>query len=92
MTVSALMSSRPAVFARVQAALADSGQGFDRIERCFAAYLDAEKKQGRLADGLDSRMVAFHLIAAVHHLFFVGGGKPVQRRQVSRVVASLIEP
>jgi AcrR family transcriptional regulator len=91
LTVSALMSSRPAVFARVQAALADSGQGFDRLERSFAAYLDAEKKQGRLADDLDSQMVAFHLIAAVHHLFFVGGGQPVQRRQVSRVVASLID-
>jgi AcrR family transcriptional regulator len=91
LTVSALMTSRPAVFARVQAVLADSGQGFDRLERSLAAYLDAEKKQGRLAADINSQMVAFHLIAAVHHLFFVGGGQPVPRRQVSRVVTSLID-
>ena len=73
LTVSALMSSRPGVFARVQEALNDSGEGFDRLERSFAAYLDAEKSHGRVPDDIDSQMVAFHLIASVHHLFFVGG-------------------
>jgi AcrR family transcriptional regulator len=90
LTVAALMSSRPGVFARVQDDLNDSGEGFDRLERSFAAYLDAEKTHGRVPDDLDSQMVAFHLIASVHHLFFVHGGQPVQRRQVRRVVASLI--
>ena len=92
LTVSALMSSRPGLFARVQEILNASGEGFDRLERSFAAYLDAEKRQGRVPDDADSRMLAFHLIASVHHLFFVSGQQPLERRQVRRLVTSLLDP
>jgi AcrR family transcriptional regulator len=92
LTVSALMSSRPGVFARAQEILNESGEGFDHLERSFAAYLDAEKMLGRVANGPDSRMLAFHLIASVHHLFFVNGQQPVERRQVRRTVSSLLRP
>jgi AcrR family transcriptional regulator len=92
LTVSALMRSRPGVFTLVQEALNDTGEGFDRLERSFAAYLDAEKSHGHVPDDVDSRMVAFHLIASVHHLFFVNGQQPVRRQQVRRVVNSLLRP
>jgi AcrR family transcriptional regulator len=92
LTVSALMRARPAVFAHVQEALNDTGEGFDRLERSFADYLDAEKNNGHVPDELDSQMVAFHLIASVHHLFFANGQQPVQRQEVRRVVTSLLHP
>jgi AcrR family transcriptional regulator len=92
LAVAALMSSRPGVFTRVQEVLGDNGEGFDRLERSFAAYLNAEKSHGRVPDDIDSAMVAFHLIASVHHLFFVSGQQPVDRRQVRRAVTSLLRP
>jgi AcrR family transcriptional regulator len=90
LAVSALMSARPTLFARVKQLLDDDGKGFDRLERSFAAYLDAEKTGGRLPDRTDSRMLAFHLVASIHHLFYVTGQKPLQRREVREIVASLL--
>jgi len=92
LAVSALMTARPAVFARVQEILNHNGEGLDRLERSFAAYLHAEKAVGRLPDDADSRMLAFHLIASIHHLFYVTGQQPLQRREVRRIVASLLRP
>ena len=88
--VADLLSSRPLLFARVQQLLERTGSGFDGLQRTFAAYLDAEKALGRLPEDADSPMLAFHLIASVHHLFFVSGRQPLERPQVRRIVVSLI--
>jgi AcrR family transcriptional regulator len=85
-----LMSSRPLLFARVRELLNENGSGLDRVERSFAAYLDSEKVLGRLPGDTDSAMLGFHLIASVHHLFYVSGRQPLDRRQVRRIVASLV--
>lgn len=90
LNVSALMGSRPVLFARVQELLNDSDEGFDRLQRSFANYLEAERKLGRVADDTDSQMQAFHLIASVHHLFFVTGQQPLKRPQIRRLVTSLL--
>jgi AcrR family transcriptional regulator len=90
LAVSALMAARPAVFARVQQILDTSREGLGRLERSFAAYLEAEKTSGRLAGATDSRMLAFHLVASIHHLFYVTGQQPLQPREVRRIVASLL--
>jgi AcrR family transcriptional regulator len=92
LAVSALMSARPALFARVRDLLHDNGEGLDRLERSFAAYLDAEKTGGRLPGDTDSQMLAFHLVASIHHLFYVTGQQPLQRPEVRRIVASLLRP
>ncbi|HEX4831485.1 MAG TPA: TetR/AcrR family transcriptional regulator [Trebonia sp.] len=92
LAVSALMTARPALFTRVQQLLKDDGEGLDRFERSVAAYLDAEKASGRLPDDADSRMLAFHLIASIHHLFYITGQQPLRRREVRPIVASLLRP
>jgi AcrR family transcriptional regulator len=92
LAVSALMNARPALFARVQQILDDKGGGLGRLEQSIATYLDGEKASGRLPDGADSRMLAFHLMASIHHLFYITGQQPLQRREVVRIVASLLGP
>jgi hypothetical protein len=71
----------------------DAGRagGLGDIERHFAAYLDAEKKLGRIGPGADTETLAFTLLGTVHHLVLTGGGgAPGLRRQVRRIVAALV--
>jgi AcrR family transcriptional regulator len=72
----------------------DAGQvsGLGDIERHFAAYLDAEKKLGRIGPGADAETLAFTLLGTVHHLVLTGrGGAPGLSRQVQRIVAVLAQ-
>jgi AcrR family transcriptional regulator len=90
LTTAALMSSKPALFARVQALLASNGSGFERVERAFANYLDAEKAYDRISPDVDTEMIALTLVGSVHHLFFTAGPGIPEKEQVRRVVASII--
>ncbi len=61
------------------------------IERHFAAYLDAEKKLGRIGPGADTEALAFTLLGTVHHLIITRrGGAPGLQQQVRRIVAALV--
>jgi AcrR family transcriptional regulator len=65
--------------------------GLAGIEAHFAAYLDAEKKLGRISSDSDTGTLAFTLLGAVHHLVVVRrGDEPGLRPQVRRIVAVLI--
>jgi AcrR family transcriptional regulator len=71
----------------------DAGRpgGLAGIEAHFAAYLDAEKKLGRISSGSDTETLAFTLLGAVHHLVVVRRGDDSGlRQQVQRIVAVLI--
>jgi AcrR family transcriptional regulator len=71
----------------------DAGRagGLGGIERHFAAYLDAEKKLGRIGPGADTEALAFTLLGTAHHLVITRqGGAPGLRRQVRRIVAALV--
>ena len=70
----------------------DTGQagGLGDIERHFTAYLDAEKKLGRIGPSADTKTLAFALLGTAHHLVITHqGGAPGLRRQVRRIVAAL---
>ena len=68
----------------------DAG-GLGDIERHFAAYLDAEKKAGRIGPGADTQTLAFTLLGTVHHLVLTGrGDAPGLGQQVRRIVAALV--
>lgn len=72
----------------------DAGQaaGLGDIERHFVAYLDAEKKLGRIGPCADAETLAFTLLGSVHHLVLTGrGGATGLRPQVRRIVAALAE-
>ncbi len=65
--------------------------GLAGIEAHFAAYLEAEKKLGRIGADADTETLAFTLLGAVHHLVVVRrGDEPGLRQQVRRIVAVLI--
>jgi len=70
----------------------DAGRagGLGDIERYFAAYLDAEKKLGRIGPGADTEVLAFTLLGTVHHLVTTRrADAPGLGRQVRRIVAAL---
>jgi len=70
---------------------ADQTGGLGDIELHFAAYLDAEKKAGRIGPGADTETLAFTLLGTVHHLVLTGrGGAPALQGQVRRIVAALV--
>jgi AcrR family transcriptional regulator len=69
---------------------ADRPGGLTGIEAHFAAYLDAEKKLGRIGPDSDTDALAFTLLGAVHHLVVIRrGDEPGLRPQVQRIVAVL---
>jgi AcrR family transcriptional regulator len=64
--------------------------GLGDIERHFAAYLDAEKRLGRIGPAADTQTLAFTLLGTVHHLVITRpGDEPGLRPQVRTIVAAL---
>jgi AcrR family transcriptional regulator len=85
-----LVATKPELSPALQHAAGPSG-GLGNIEWHFAAYLDAEKKLGRIGPGADTGTLAFTLLGAVHHLVITRrGGPPDLRRQVRPIVAALV--
>ncbi|MGO9082800.1 MAG: TetR/AcrR family transcriptional regulator [Streptosporangiaceae bacterium] len=90
--IATLLVSRPSLARRVmRRAVADGGPGLDQIEAAFAAYLDAEKKLGRVAAGADTATLALSLVGTVHHLFLTGrASDPDLSRRVRVIAAALV--
>jgi AcrR family transcriptional regulator len=83
-----LIAARPELGLAMSHA-SDSG-GLGDIERHFAAYLDAEKKLGRIGPAADTEALAFALLGTAHHLAITRpGDAPGLRTQVQRIVAAL---
>ena len=85
-----LVQSRPRLSAAVTRALAGGAPGLQEIERAFAAYLDAERRIGRVADDADTGALAMALFCAVHHLWLEAGTTGLQGDQVKRLVAAIV--
>jgi AcrR family transcriptional regulator len=85
-----LVAAKPELGPALEHATGRAG-GLDDIEQHFAAYLDAEKKLGRIGPGADTEALAFTLLGTVHHLVITRrGSAPGFRRQVRRIVAALV--
>jgi AcrR family transcriptional regulator len=67
-----LLVLRPELAERVHDVLGDE-TALDAIERAAAAYLEAERRLGRLAESIDPRAVALALVGALHHLVLTAG-------------------
>jgi AcrR family transcriptional regulator len=84
-----LVVSRPEL-ARALAHASDGSAGLGDVERYFAAYLDAEKKLGRIGPRADTEALAFTLLGTAHHLAITRpGDTPGLRQQLQRIVAAL---
>jgi AcrR family transcriptional regulator len=90
LAISRLMTSRTSLLARVQQAQSTHQPVLQEVETAVAAYLDAEKKLGRVPAGADTRMLAFTLLASVHHLFFTESGQALDPRRVRHIVNTLV--
>jgi AcrR family transcriptional regulator len=65
--------------------------GLGDVERHFTAYLDAEKKLGRIGPAADTQALAFTLLGTAHHLILTRrDDAPGLERQVRRIVAALV--
>jgi len=65
--------------------------GLGDIERHFTAYLDAEKKLGRIGPGADTETLAFTLLGTAHHLVITRrDDAPGLQQQVRRIVDALV--
>jgi AcrR family transcriptional regulator len=86
-----LVAARPELGPAVEHATTGGGGGIGDVEGHFAAYLDAEKLDGRIAPGADTQALAFTLIGAVHHLVITSpGGIPDLTVRIRRIVAALL--
>ena len=66
-----LVMSRPTLARRLQAVVGHEVSLHD-LEVAFAAYLEAEKQEGRVAPGADAPALSIALVGAVHHLLMTG--------------------
>jgi AcrR family transcriptional regulator len=85
-----LVAAKPELGQALEHATGRAG-GLGDIERYFAAYLDAEKKLGRIGPSADTETLAFTLLGTVHHLILTRrGDAPGLCGQVRRIVAALV--
>ena len=83
------VATKPGLGAALEHATGPAG-GLGDIERHFAAYLDAEKKLGRIGPGVDTETLAFALLGTTRHLIITRrSDEAALRRQVRRIVATL---
>jgi AcrR family transcriptional regulator len=86
-----LVRSRPALAGRLGAAHGPGASVLTAIEAEFAAYLEAEKRLGRIAADADTPTLALAVIGTVHHLLSTGQAEePDLRDQVGRIITTLL--
>lgn len=92
LALAGIVMSRPSLVQRIH----DSGQPvapmFDDLGGVFAAYLEAEKKQGRIMADADTEAIGLALIASAHHLFITTrqAGTADGAGQLRRIVDTLL--
>jgi len=84
-----LVASRPALGTALEH-ITTVGSGLGDVEKHFTAYLEAEKRLGRIAADADTQTIAFTLLGSVHHLMVTNpAGLPDLPRRVRRIVEAL---
>ncbi|MFE9629618.1 TetR family transcriptional regulator [Streptomyces sp. NPDC006463] len=87
-----LAMTRPAAALHTQEGLRSGAPAFDAIQGSFAAYLRAEQRGGRIAEGADTATIALALVGTVHHLLMTRapGGSEDARRTTELLIAVLL--
>jgi len=84
-----LVASRPALGTALEH-VTTAGSGLGDVEKHFTAYLEAEKKLGRIAADADTQTIAFTLLGSVHHLMVTNpAGLPDLPYRVRRIAEAL---
>jgi AcrR family transcriptional regulator len=86
-----LVATRPELGPAIEHATAAGTGGLGDVEEHVAAYLDAEKKLGRIAPDTDTQTHAFALLGSVHHLAMTSpAGLPDLPDRIRRIVTALV--
>lgn len=85
-----LLVARPDLVEGVTSVLGDGNTGIDAIETATAAYLDAERKLGRVAAATDVEALARALAGTLHHLVLTAD-EPDIPTLIERTVTALAE-
>ena len=90
-----LVASRPALGTALEH-VTTAGSGLGDVEKHFAAYLEAEKKLGRIAAETDTQTIAFTLLGSVHHLMVTNPAGlpdlPYRVRRIADALAAGLQP
>jgi AcrR family transcriptional regulator len=90
LAVAELARARQGLFARVSARLAEGSRGLGDVQGSIAAYLEEERRLGRLAADADPTAAALMLVGAVHHLLLLHGSELRAPRQTAERVATAL--
>ncbi|QKW07960.1 TetR/AcrR family transcriptional regulator [Streptomyces sp. NA04227] len=89
--ITGLALTRADAAVRIREALAAGAPGFTALQDSIAAYLEAERRLGRIADGADVSALALALVGTVHHLrMTTWADAPAPTDQVESLVALLV--
>jgi AcrR family transcriptional regulator len=86
LAIVALVSARDGLLARLRKTLPTGLPVLTQVQAMVAAYLAAEREQGRLAADADPEMLAMTLIGTAHMLFAGGDEAPDVRKVVDSVL------
>ncbi len=91
LAVAELVRTRPGLSLRVSGKLSAGAPGIPEVQGAIAAYLEGERRLGRVAADADTEAAAMILIAAVHHLLVLHGSELAKLREAAeRVVETLL--
>jgi AcrR family transcriptional regulator len=90
LAVADLVRARLGLTHRVTKALADGAPGLREVETSIAAYLEAERRLGRVSAEVDVEAAGLMLVGAVHHLLLLYGSDLANPAGEARRVATAI--
>jgi AcrR family transcriptional regulator len=90
LAVAQLVRARLGLSSRVMKSLAAGVPGMPEIEGAIVAYLEIERRVGRIAAGADAEAAALMLVGAMHHLLLLHGAELPDPDEAARRVAQAL--
>jgi AcrR family transcriptional regulator len=91
LAVADLVRARVGLSVKVMGELDAGAAGMPEVQRAIVAYLNEERRLGRIAAGADTEAGALLLVGAVHHLLLLhGSGLPHPAGAARRIAAAVL--
>jgi AcrR family transcriptional regulator len=90
LAVADLVRARVGLSVKVMDGLDAGAAGMPEVQRAIVAYLDEERRLGRIAASADTQAGALLLVGAVHHLLLLHGSGLLQPAGAARRIAAAV--
>lgn len=90
LAVADLVRARAGLSVKVMGELGAGAPGMPEIQRAIVAYLEEERRLGRIAAAADTEAGALMLVGAVHHLLLLHGSGLAQPAGMARRIAAAV--